>query len=454
MTVALSDGPGCQDGDTFFVSCVVHPSSMHRDPALRIDLAACTPPSPSPPPPTPPPPAPPPPTPPPAFGLCVVASGAPQLTDGAYWPLYETEAEANALSPSNGGSQSLNFAPHAGVFYTPNGFPGAVQAGASCPAGSGTVNPSPPPPAPPEPSPPPMTCSNDDSQYIDDGVFGPGYQHRRERFGQITNDWELNFHQLFCATLSQADCERADLLCHPGTAIYFDFGYGADLEHTFQMCEWTGSACQEDPLGGQVASYGYDAPVLDAFCNCKDIPNDLCPLGVLGCHMDIVSPSPPPASPSPPASPLPPPPTPPPPGARSPSNRGPVDLTSDVCPVAAQFHRARAGLAARRLPRAPKPMRRARPFPRRATPRSGRGSSNCPTLAKTTRAPTPTARFRAPSPKRTFGRSTTTSHSARRFRPNQSANSRSAQEARMPSSRRPAPPAAQCARGTRPPPRA
>ena len=109
------------------------------------------PPPPNPPPPAPPPPTPPPPFPPPAFGLCVWASTDTQLPwgPGAYWPLYENKAESDALSPTGAGSHSHDFTPHAGVFWMPNDFQGAIHAAADCPAGSGTLNPSPPPPCRP-----------------------------------------------------------------------------------------------------------------------------------------------------------------------------------------------------------------------------------------------------------------------------------------------------------------
>ena len=88
-------------------------------------------------------PAPPPSSPPPVSAVCI----------NGVWPLFPTEGEANAVSPS-GTSHAHAFG---AVWYMPDDFPGKQHYGApvtECPDHATLLSPSPPPPSPP-PAPPP-----------------------------------------------------------------------------------------------------------------------------------------------------------------------------------------------------------------------------------------------------------------------------------------------------------
>ena len=90
------------------------------------------------------------PPPPPTTAMCA---------DG-YWPLYLTEAEARAKSPSNG-THTHEF--HGTTYYMPNDFDGAMHAesGTACPWHATGLPPAlpPAPPSPPPPRHPPMPPS-------------------------------------------------------------------------------------------------------------------------------------------------------------------------------------------------------------------------------------------------------------------------------------------------------
>ena len=114
-----------------------------------------SPPPPSPPPPSPPPPHPalppvtPPPSPPPALPPPPPPPSPPPvsaLCRKGYWPLYETQALADGVSPAG---TSFQLTVDSTPYYMPNDFEGLQLVG-DCPSGSLRISPSPPPPYPPE----------------------------------------------------------------------------------------------------------------------------------------------------------------------------------------------------------------------------------------------------------------------------------------------------------------